>query len=95
MPAWALARARAHWYVVGVANLEELVAELARGQERLVLSVEKLSQGIQEQRDEIREHRKEAGELRILMGRILDRFDRVVDGEIADLRKRIERLESH
>lgn len=50
---------------------------------------------IREQREEIREHRKEAGELRLLIGRVLDRFDRLVEGEIAELRRRIERLERH
>jgi uncharacterized coiled-coil DUF342 family protein len=50
---------------------------------------------IREQREEIREHRKEAGELRLLIGRVLDRFDRLIEGEIADLRRRIERLEHH
>ncbi len=85
-----------------MATLEGLVAELARGQERLgehverlVASVDALTDDIREQRDEIREHRKEAGELRVLMGRVLDRFDRLVEGEISDLRRRIDRLESH
>lgn len=50
---------------------------------------------IREQRGEIREHRKEAGEVRLLIGRVLERLDRLVDDEIADLRKRIERLERH
>lgn len=50
---------------------------------------------IREQRDEIREHRGEAGEMRVLIGRVLDRLDRLVENEIADLRKRIERLERH
>jgi hypothetical protein len=50
---------------------------------------------IRERRDEIREHRGEAGEARLLIGRVLDRLDRLVDNGIADLRKRIERLERH
>lgn len=50
---------------------------------------------IREQRDEIREHRKEAGDLRLLIGRVLDRLDRLVEDEIADLRRRVERLERH
>jgi hypothetical protein len=50
---------------------------------------------IRERRDEIREHRGEAGEARLLIGRVLDRLDRLVDNGIADPRKRIERLERH
>jgi chromosome segregation ATPase len=100
----------------GQGHTSELVNELARGQERLVASVDRLASSvgtltqdigtlsqeirdqradIHDQRDEIRGHREEASELRVLMGRILDRLDRIVDGEIADLRRRIERLERH
>ena len=33
--------------------------------------------------------------MRLLVGRVLDRLDRLVEDEIADLRRRVERLERH
>ena len=33
--------------------------------------------------------------MRVLIGRVLDRLDRLVEDEIADLRRRVERLERH
>lgn len=92
-----------------MADVVGMLDELARGQERLAEHVAVLTQtidrvvaglsvvgeDIRQQREEIREHRKEAGELRLLIGRVLDRFDRLVEGEIAELRRRIERLERH
>lgn len=106
-----------------MADVIALLEGLARGQQRLALHVDGLTQNvdrlvaglsivgqdIREQRaeihaqrdeiraqhDEIREHRKEASDLRLLIGRVLERLDRLVEGTIADLRRRIERLEHH
>jgi hypothetical protein len=84
----------------GQENLAQLVATLTGNVDRVVAGLAIVGQDIQaqrgeirEQRDEIREHRKEAGELRLLIGRVLDRLDRLVEHEIVDLRRRIERLE--
>lgn len=86
----------------GQERLGQHVDTLSQNVDRLVAGISILGQDIreqraeiQEQRAEIREHRKEAGELRLLIGRVLDRLDRLVEGEIADLRRRIERLERH
>ena len=92
-----------------MADITTLLEDLARGQDRLAQNVAALGQhvdrvvaglaivgeDIRAQREEIREHRKEAGDMRVLIGRVLDRLDRLVEDEIADLRRRVERLERY
>ena len=84
----------------GQERLAHLVATLTENVDRVVAGLAIVGRDIQaqrgeirEQRDEIREHRKEASDLRLLIGRVLDRLDRLFEIEIADLRRRIERLE--
>ncbi|MBY0278510.1 hypothetical protein K2Z84_24530 [Candidatus Binatia bacterium] len=86
----------------GQERLAQHVGVLTQTIDRVVAGLSVVGQDIREQREEIceqreeiREHRKEAGELRLLIGRVLDRLDRLVEGEIAELRRRIERLERH